>query len=86
MNTENKQNSEELKSENYQEYHENNDIIMMIKRQTTYDIDTIKRKLKEHNKDPEKVIREYHGLSAEKIDTFQGSNNQKIFKSIREFF
>ena len=86
MNTENKKGSDELKSENYQESDENNDIIMMIKRQTTYDIDTIKNKLKEHNKDPEKVIREYHGLSAEKNDTFQGSNNQKIFKSIRDFF
>ena len=55
-------------------------------RQTNYDKETILEKLKEHENNIEKIIREFHGLSLEKKDDFQGSNNQKIFKTIREYF
>jgi hypothetical protein len=60
--------------------------IRFIMRQTNYDKETILEKLKEHENNIEKIIREFHGLSLEKKDDFQGSNNQKIFKTIREYF
>ncbi len=64
----------------------NDELVTLIQRQTDYDMETIKQKLIAHNQDAEKVIREYHGLPIEPQDNFQGSTNQKIFKSMREFF
>ena len=64
----------------------NNELITMIQRQTDYDLETIKQKLITHNQNAERVIREYHGLTPEPQDNFQGSTNQKLFKSRRDFF
>tara|TARA_Y100001970_G_C13817966_1_gene643373 strand:+ start:201 stop:413 length:213 start_codon:yes stop_codon:yes gene_type:complete len=63
--------------------------ISMIKRQTDYDEEKIKQKLQEHDNNVEKIIMEYHGIDLEKKekDKFSNmTNNQKIFKSIRDFF
>ena len=59
-------------------------IIAMIKRQTNYNEEEIIEKLKQHNNDVEKIIREYHGIVETKPEK-ESSTNQKIFKSIREF-
>ena len=63
---------------------EKNRIIAMIKRQTNYNEEEIIEKLKQHNNDVEKIIREYHGIVETKPEK-ESSTNQKIFKSIREF-
>ncbi len=63
--------------------------ISIIKRQTDYDEEKIKQKLQEYDNNIEKIIMEYHGIDLEKKekDKFSNmTNNQKIFKSIRDFF
>lgn len=59
-------------------------IIAMIKRQTNYNEEEIIEKLKQHNNDVDKIIREYHGIVETKPEK-ESSTNQKIFKSIRKF-
>jgi len=63
---------------------EQGQIVAMIKRQTNYNEEQIIEKLKEHDNNIEKIIREYHGIIETKPEK-EGSTNQKIFKSIREF-
>lgn len=63
--------------------------IDIIKRQTTYTQQEIEEKLQAHNHNIEHVILEYHGIDLEsnKKKEFETlSTNQKIFKSIRDFF
>ena len=63
--------------------------ISIIKRQTDYEEEKIKQKLQEYDNNIEKIIMEYHGIDLEKKekDKFSNmTNNQKIFKSIRDFF
>ena len=63
--------------------------ISIIKRQTDYEEEKIKQKLQEHDNNVEKIIMEYHGIDLNKKekDKFSNmTNNQKIFKSIRDFF
>ena len=61
-----------------------NDNINIVKRQTNYNEEEIIEKLKQHNNDIEKIVREYHGILETKPEK-ETSTNQKIFKSIREF-
>ena len=63
---------------------EQGQIVAMIKRQTNYNEEQIIEKLKEHDNNIEKIIREYHGIIETKPER-ESSTNQKIFKSIREF-
>ena len=63
--------------------------ISMIKRQTNYSDEIIKQKLEEYDNNVEKIIMEYHGINLEEKEKEKFSkmtNNQKIFKSIRDFF
>ena len=63
--------------------------IKIIKRQTNYDEDKIRELLEKHNNNVEKIIMEYHGINIDKKkeeEFFKLSNNQKIFRSIRDFF
>lgn len=64
-----------------------NNIINIIKRQTQYNDEEIIKKLKEHNNDIEKIILEYNNVNMDDINNEKiknMSNNQKIFKVIRE--
>lgn len=62
-------------------------IINIIKRQTDYDEETIKIKLKEFENNVSKIILEYNvGCPEIKKEEKNLSNNQKIFKVIRENF
>ena len=63
--------------------------VSIVMRQTNYDNSIAIEKLKEHDFDEMTVIREFmtDGLQNNKKPTDSNlSNNQKIFKSIREFF
>ena len=63
--------------------------IKIIRRQTNYDDDKIKELLEKHNNNVEKIIMEYHGIDVEKKkeeEFSKLSNNQKIFRSMRDFF
>tara|TARA_Y100001970_G_C13864808_1_gene665993 strand:+ start:241 stop:444 length:204 start_codon:yes stop_codon:yes gene_type:complete len=65
------------------------DKIKIIKRQTNYDEDKIKELLEKHNNNVEKIIMEYHGINIDKKkeeEFSKLSNNQKIFRSMRDFF
>ena len=58
------------------------DIIM---RQTDYDEETTEQKLKEHNNDVLKIIREYMGSSNQRKETAKNSSvNQQTYKEIRK--
>ena len=64
-------------------------LINILKRQTDYDEETIIRKMKEFNNNIEKIILDYNNVDIEKRKNEEFSNltsNQKIFKSIRDFF
>jgi|TARA_B110000285_G_C15114425_1_gene613196 hypothetical protein len=64
-----------------------NDNINIIKRQTDYNHGEIIKKLKEHQNDIEKIILEYNNVNMDDINNEKiknMSNNQKIFKVIRE--
>jgi hypothetical protein len=60
-------------------------IISVIKRQTTYDEETIKEKLKEFDNDPTKVIKNYLGIDVNKKKEEKKftSINQGIYSEIR---
>ena len=65
------------------------DLISIIKRQTNYDEDTIKEKLIKFDNDIEKILYEFHDVDPDekkraKMNSL--SNNQKIFRSIGDFF
>ena len=63
--------------------------IKIIMRQTNYDRETIIKKLEEHNNNIEKIILEYFNIDLEekkKKESDKLSMNQKIFKSIRDYF
>jgi len=64
-----------------------NQLIKLIKRQTSYiDDDEIIELLQKHNNNVENIIKEHYGI-VEKKDQGEGkSTNQKIFQTIREFF
>ena len=64
-------------------------LINILKRQTDYDENTILNKLNTFNNDIEKIILDYNNVDLEKKKKEQEmnmTNNQKIFKSIRDFF
>lgn len=64
-----------------------NDNINIVKRQTNYSNEEIINKLKEHNNDIEKIILEYNNINMDDINNEKiknMSNNQKIFKVIRD--
>ena len=64
-------------------------LIKMLKRQTDYNEETIIRKMKEFNNNIEKIILDYNNVDIEKRKNEKISNltsNQKIFKSIRDYF
>ena len=65
---------------------EQTELINRIKRQTNYTEEKIIEKLKDFDNDEEKVIRDFHGILEPVISNSQMSNNQKIFKAIREMF
>lgn len=65
---------------------EEKQLINRIKRQTNYTEEKIIEKLKDFDNDEEKVIRDFHGILEPVISNSQMSNNQKIFKAIREKF
>lgn len=63
--------------------------ISIIKRQTDYDEETIITKLREHENDIEQIILEYHNVdlnAKQKQIESSLTTNQKIFKTIRDFF
>lgn len=63
--------------------------IKMIQRQTNYTEDEAKTLLEKHNGNVEKVVMEYHGIDLDKKRREQEAkltNNQKIFRSIGNFF
>ncbi len=59
--------------------------INIVKRQTNYDDEQAIEKLKEFDNNIENVIRDYNGIS-QTVKEPTLSNNQKIFKTIREYF
>ena len=64
-----------------------NDNINIVKRQTNYSNEEIINKLKQHNNDIEKIILEYNNINMDDINNKKiknMSNNQKIFKVIRD--
>lgn len=64
-------------------------LINVLKRQTDYDEETIIQKMKEFNNNIEKIILDYNNVDVEKRKKEEFSNltsNQKIFKSIRDYF
>ena len=64
-------------------------LINILKRQTDYDEETIIQKMKEFDNNIEKIILDYNNVDVEKRKKEEFSNltsNQKIFKSIRDFF
>lgn len=61
-------------------------LIGIIQRQTTYGIETIKQKMIEHNNNVEIILKEFLGIQDKKEDETNISTNQKIFKTIRDFF
>tara|TARA_B100001142_G_C14321885_1_gene650779 strand:+ start:505 stop:711 length:207 start_codon:yes stop_codon:yes gene_type:complete len=65
---------------------EQTELINRIKRQTNYTEEEIIEKLKDFDNDEENVIRDFHGILEPVVSNTQMSNNQKIFKAIREKF
>ena len=64
-----------------------NQLIKLIKRQTSYSDDNeILELLEKHNNNVEIIIKEHYGILDKKDDGEGKSTNQKIFKTIREFF
>lgn len=64
-------------------------IISLLKRQTDYNTETILEKMKLFNNNVEKIILDYNNVDPEqrKKNEFSSlSTNQKIFKSIRDYF
>ena len=64
------------------------EIIKLVQRQTNYDEDTVKEKLKEHNNNYINVIKEYIVGTTKKEETkeeIKKSVNQQIFGEIRGF-
>lgn len=64
-------------------------IVSIVRRQTDYNIETILEKMKIFNNNVEKILLDYHNVDVEqrKQNEFSSlSTNQKIFKSIRDFF
>jgi len=59
--------------------------INIVKRQTNYDDEQAIEKLKEFDNNIENVIRDYNGIN-QTVKEPKLSNNQKIFKTIREYF
>ncbi len=63
--------------------------INVLKRQTNYDENTILDKLNIFNNNIEQIILDYNNIDLEqkkKEQEMNMTNNQKIFKSIRDFF
>jgi cytochrome c556 len=60
-------------------------LVGIIKRQTNYDSETIQKKLIEYNNNVEMILKEFHGIK-DKQENNDISTNQKIFKTIRDFF
>ena len=63
--------------------------VEIIQRQTNYSEDEAKKLLEKYNGNVEKVIMEYHGIDLEKKrreEEAKLTNNQKIFRSIGDFF
>ena len=63
--------------------------IVIIQRQTNYTEDEAKNLLEKYNGNIEKVVMEYHGIDLEKKrreEEAKLTNNQKIFRSIGNFF
>ena len=55
-------------------------------RQTTYNFKEAMNKLKEHNGEPVKVIKEFMGTLGNKKKTIEATTtNQKVFSEIRNF-
>ena len=63
-----------------------NELVGILKRQTDYTESVILEKLKAHNNNLELVLREFHNIKEPIPAESNMSSNQKIFKSIREFF
>ena len=64
-------------------------IVSILRRQTNYNIETILEKMDLFNNNIEKIILDYNNVNIEerKKNEFSSlSTNQKIFKSIRDFF
>lgn len=64
-------------------------IISLLKRQTDYNTETILEKMKLFNNNVEKIILDYNNVDVEqrkKNEFSLLSTNQKIFKSIRDYF
>jgi uncharacterized protein YfkK (UPF0435 family) len=60
-----------------------NELIEKVQRQTNYSLEEIREKLKEHNNDILKIIKEYLGI-VDKKETISISTNQAIYKEIRK--
>jgi uncharacterized protein YfkK (UPF0435 family) len=60
-----------------------NELIEKVQRQTNYSLEEAREKLKQHNNDILKVIKEYLGIT-DKIETCNSSTNQMIYKEIRK--
>ena len=63
--------------------------IKIVMRQTDYDMSKSKMKLEEHDNDVQSVLMEYMGVNMQekkKKEEKSMTMNQKIFKSIRDFF
>ena len=63
--------------------------VEIIQRQTNYSEDEAKNLLVKYNGNVEKVVMEYHGIDLEKKrreEEAKLTNNQKIFRSIGNFF
>jgi N-acetylmuramic acid 6-phosphate (MurNAc-6-P) etherase len=63
--------------------------IKIVMRQTDYDMSKAKTKLEEYDNDVQSVVMEYMGINMEekrKKEEESLTMNQKVFKSIRDFF
>ena len=63
--------------------HHNYELCKLIMRQTDYDQNKAEEKLKEHNNDARKIIREYIG-GTQREKTTKSTINQEIYSQIRE--
>lgn len=66
-----------------------NQNVKIVLRQTNYDEETALKKLEEHDNNIQEVIMEYMGIDLKKKKKEEEDSlttNQKIFKSIRDFF
>jgi N-acetylmuramic acid 6-phosphate (MurNAc-6-P) etherase len=63
--------------------------IQIVMRQTDYDMSKAKMKLEEYDNDVQSVLMEYMGVNMQEKKKKKEESmtmNQKIFKSIRDFF